>query len=377
MNPRRLGFALAASVACAPAPPGEPSPATDAVPHDAGSDTPDASGVQSPPPPAPKVAVALPAAAPIPFTKADLRVVSRGAAMDYGGTLLEDTSRGRIAVVFERYLSQQELRGELRMARLEPDGTFGESERLALSKDAFVVGAHALVRSSDTFVYFQHGDATKETVRLARARFAGGAFDAAEDLTMGDRFTGNYAWPCPVEHGKNVALAYDHYGQSNRIAFGDGKAFNAGAEIGRGVQGRVASFASGALAYTWQNGDPANMIAYVRVRGDGAAWSAEAPITARTNIHDVSPLRRADGGVDLYFIAQTPEATFQIVRRPVEPSGALGPEQVVSTVEAGSLTQPHPHRLHDGSIGLVFAVQVTSNVDTDTAFVRLEGDAPK
>jgi hypothetical protein len=34
---------------------------------------------------------------------------------------------------------------------------------------------------------------------------------------------------------------------------------------------------------------------------------------------------------------------------------------------AGHFTQPHPHRLHDGSIGLVFAVQVTSNVDTDTA----------
>ncbi len=321
--------------------------------------------------------VTLPAAAPIPFAKSDIRVVSRGPAMDYGGTSIEDTSLGRIAVVFERYLSQEELRGELRIAHLGDDDTFGESERLALASDPFVVGAHALVRSDDTFVYFQHGDAAKGTVRLARARFADGGFDAAEDLAMQDPFKGNYAWPCPAERGSGIVLAYDHYRESNHVAFGDGRSFDAGVTIGRGVQGRVAAFASGALVYTWQNGDPTNMIAYVRVSADGTSWAAATPITQRTNIHDVSPLRRADGGVDIYFIAQDTPSGFQIVRRPIEPSGALGPEQVVSSADAGSLTQPHPARLHDGSVGLVFAVQVTSNVDTDTAFVRLEGDAPK
>lgn len=367
-----LGFALAASIACAPSSPSESAPAVGAQP--AAQDDPAPS---RPPASRPKMPVTLPAAAPIPFAKSDIRVVSRGPAMDYGGTSIEDTSLGRIAVVFERYLSQEELRGELRIAHLGDDDTFGESERLALASDPFVVGAHALVRSDDTFVYFQHGDAAKGTVRLARARFADGGFDAAEDLAMQDPFKGNYAWPCPAERGSGIVLAYDHYRESNHVAFGDGRSFDAGVTIGRGVQGRVAAFASGALVYTWQNGDPTNMIAYVRVSADGTSWAAATPITQRTNIHDVSPLRRADGGVDIYFIAQDTPSGFQIVRRPIEPSGALGPEQVVSSADAGSLTQPHPARLHDGSVGLVFAVQVTSNVDTDTAFVRLEGDAPK
>ena len=351
----------------------------DAASPDAGALAPDAADAttDAAPPSRPAIPVKLPAAAKIPFTDKDILVVSRDVAADYGGALVEDTSVGKLAIVFERYLSQTEFKGELRIARLEDNGTFGPSASAGLSSDPFVVGAHAFAHGGDTFVYFQHGDVNRGSVRLARARFENGGFAAAEDLVLADSHKGNYAWPCPVERGGDDALSYDHYADSNHVALGDGRTFGAAARIASGVQGRVASFASGALAYTWQNGDPANMIAYVRLSSDAVTWAPQVPITSKVNVHDVTPFRRADGGVDIYFIAAESPFVFQIVRRPITENGTLGPEEIVSTATAGSLTQPHPHRLHDGSVGLVFGMQITSNIDTDTGFVRLEGDAPR
>lgn len=124
------------------------------------------------------------------------------------------------------------------------------------------------------------------------------------------------------------------------------------------------------------NGDQTNMIAYVRISHDGKSWDVAQPITAKANVHDVTPFRRADGGIDVYYISDEGAAGFRIFRRAVRLDATLGAEELVSDDSAGHFTQPHPHRLHDGTIGLVFALQVTSNVDTDTAMARVSGDAP-
>ncbi|MEA2749653.1 MAG: hypothetical protein QOI41_3796 [Myxococcales bacterium] len=118
------------------------------------------------------------------------------------------------------------------------------------------------------------------------------------------------------------------------------------------------------------------MIAYVRISHDGKSWDVAQPITAKANVHDVTPFRRADGGIDVYYISDEGAAGFRIFRRAVRLDATLGAEELVSDDSAGHFTQPHPHRLHDGTIGLVFALQVTSNVDTDTAMARVSGDAP-
>jgi len=66
---------------------------------------------------------------------------------------------------------------------------------------------------------------------------------------------------------------------------------------------------------------------------------------------------------------------FQITRRVVLVACTYRLEQPVSN--AGSLTQPRPHRLDDGTIVLTYAEQVTSDVDTDSYLVHLDGtDAP-
>ncbi|MEA2750309.1 MAG: hypothetical protein QOI41_4452, partial [Myxococcales bacterium] len=45
------------------------------------------------------------------------------------------------------------------------------------------------------------------------------------------------------------------------------------------------------------------MIAYVRISHDGTSWDVAQPITAKANVHDVTPFRRADGGIDVYYIS--------------------------------------------------------------------------
>jgi len=347
-------------------------PAAPLAGGDAGADVGGPADAATPPRP-----VALvPPVASLPFDAAAVVVVSAGAPMDYEGALFEDTSRGSLAVVFERFLSEVELRAELRIAHAGSDGSFGASSRVEVSADALVAGPRALVRGGEAFLYFMHGDASQKRTRLSRSRLQDGAFEAPTDLVLADAFAGMLAWPCPADRGDGVVLAYDHYRQSQHVAIGDGASFRPPARIGDGVQSRVASMADGTLVATWQSGVESSMVVDVRVSADGVTWSPSAPITERANVHDASPFRRADGGVDVYYISPEGAPGFRILRRAVRADASLGPEEIVSSAAAGALVQPHPHRLHDGTIGLVFAAQITSNVDTDTCMARIAGDAP-
>lgn len=342
-----------------------------------GIDGGDANEAAAPESSTPDLPVALtPPIAPLPLDANAVVPVAIGEPTDYDGALLEDTSTGSLAVVFERFLSQTEFTAEIRVAHAESDGKFGASSRVDFGSEPLIAGPHVLVRGKDTFLYFMHGDAAKNRARIARARFSGGAFAASEDLVLADTFAGILAWPCATERGTDVALAYDHYTASQHVALGDGTSFGAATPFGTGVQGRIATMTDGTIVGTWQNGNAADMIAFVRVSKDGATWIPAVPLTTKTNVHDASPFRRADGGVDVYYISTEAASHFRIWRRAVRADASLGPEELVSSESAGAFTQPHPHRLHDGSVGLVFARQVTSNVDTDTYMTRIGTDAP-
>jgi hypothetical protein len=349
-------------------------PANMTVADEAGPPPVEDSGVDAAPPVLP-VALVPPAGA-LPLDAASMLPVATGDPMDYDGTLVEDTSTGTIAVLFSRFLSQQTFLAEVRMAHADASGKFGASEHVGFSADPIVAGPRALVRGDEPFVYFMHGDQAKNKSRLARARFTNGAFETPTDLTLADSFAGMFAWPSPALRGDGVVLAYDHYGSSQYGALGDGKSFGAATRYGGGVQGRVASMADGTLVATWQNGIDPSQISYVRISTDGVTWTPDQQLTTKLNVHDVSPFRRADGGVDIYYISSDSASGFRIIRRAAHADATLGPEEIVTSDAAGSFTQPHPHRLHDGTIGLVFAKQVTSNVDTDTYLARIASDGP-
>jgi hypothetical protein len=317
-----------------------------------------------------------PPAVTVPFDDKAMLAVSVAPSFDYDSALLEDPVTGRWVVVFDRFTDELSLDGELRVTWLDDSSTFVPSARLSFQDEPLQAGPRAFVHGGETFLYFMHGSSSNKRAHLARSRFSAGSFEVASDLKLADAFTGMLAWPGPVESGADVVLAYDHYGATNHVARGDGLAFGAPTQVGVGVQGRVGSFASGALAYTFQNGSMTELIAYVRVTTDGVTWTEAKPLTPKVNVHDVSPFRRADGAVDIYYISSDNAPGFRAYRRAVHEDASLGPEQLVSGDSVGGVTQPHPHRLRDGTIGLTFVRQVTSNVDTDSYAVHLKGDAP-
>ena len=317
------------------------------------------------------------ALAVVPITSTTAIAVSTGTPMDYDSAFFVDPANGDWVIVLDRFTSPTRLRAELCVARSTDHASFGPAVVLPISGTEMVQGGpSAAVLADGTYLYFMHGD-RERVLHLARASFDGSGFGAPVDLTLDDSSSGFDAWPIavPWKNG-TIALAYNHFGLAQgELASGDGLAFGTPQTLGTGVQGRVATFADGGIVFTEQTGVAPQMV-HVRVSRDGTTWTSPAAVTTRANVHDATPFRRASGGVDLYYISSdvTDHDGFSIFRRSVDETGALGPEQRLSDASAGSLTQPHPHRLADGSIVVTFAKQITSNMDTDTYLAHIAAD---
>jgi hypothetical protein len=93
------------------------------------------------------------------------------------------------------------------------------------------------------------------------------------------------------------------------------------------------------------------------------------------NVHDAWPFSRVDGGVDLYYLSPGAKG-YKIFRRAIASDGRMGSEQPLTNDEVGAVTQPHPHRLSDGSILLTFTREILAQTDYDVACSRLTQDAP-
>ncbi len=322
------------------------------------------------------VAVASSSAA-IPITSTTAIAVSTGASMDYDSAFFVDPASGDWVVVVDRFTSPTAFQAQLCVARSTDHASFAPAVALPIAGTEVAQGGpSAAVLGDGTYLYFMHGSGPRD-LHLARAAFDSSGFGAPTDLTLDDPSRGFDAWPIavPWKNG-TIALAYDHYGLAQgELASGDGVAFGTPQTVGTGVQGRVATFADGAVAFTEQTGVEPQM-GHVRVSRDGTTWTPPAAVTTRANVHDATPFRRASGGVDLYYISSdVPDPDgFSIFRRSVDEAGALGPEQRLSDASAGSLTQPRPHRLADGTIVVTFARQVTSNIDTDTYLAHIAAD---
>jgi hypothetical protein len=313
--------------------------------------------------------------AALPISETTSVAVSTGEPMDYDSAFFVDPASGDWVVVFDRFTSPTVLQAELCVARSTDHASFASATVLP-GTDVVQGGPSAAVLADGTYLYFMHGPGAG-VLHLARAAFDGAGFGPPVDLALDDAGGGFDAWPVavPWKNG-TVALSYNHYGLAQgELASGDGVAFDAPQTLGLGVQGRVATFADGALAFTEQTGVTPQMV-YVRVSRDGTTWTSPAAVTTRGNVHDAMPFRRASGGVDLYYISSDvpDQLGFSIFRRSVDESGALGPEQRLSDASAGRLTQPHPHRLADGTIVITFAKQITSNMDTDTYLAHIAAD---
>jgi hypothetical protein len=144
----------------------------------------------------------------------------------------------------------------------------------------------------------------------------------------------------------------------------------------------VADFSDGTLAVAYQTDrEGGGKTSWLRLSRDGrAGWSAPIRLAReRINVHDPYLFGREDGGLDVYYSA-TPDRLaggFLLFRRRVSSRGELGPEQQLTTQDAGSLLMPQIERLPDGGLLLVLArVLGAAGNRSQLAALELSSDAP-
>ncbi len=247
--------------------------------------------------------------------------------------------------------------------RIHWDGTgFGPPTPLSPSGERFTLTTtpSAVQLGDDPYLYFTGADSLAQGVEIRRCRFVGescvdtqrvGPIPGVVRLQSFPRFT--------AAPGGDVLVAY--HDASGRPAFArsrDGVSFDPPVAIDPSPRtlAHVGAFASGALAFSHQTGvDP--QLTHLRLSDDdGLSWTAPIAVTDNSsNVHDANFLLRRDGDLDVAFIYPAESFGFSVFRRLVEPSGALGPEERLTTADAGDATKPSLLRLPDCRVLLVYA----------------------
>jgi len=266
----------------------------------------------------------------------------------------------------------------LRLARSTDGGTsWSMSEPLDGPDLPFVGGPTLAVIDGTPWVYTVGGDTIWGEAQVHRTDPGSGEVQAVElpgtesvlDWPYVQADDAGAVWLATIEQGRRVVARSE-----------DGMDFDVTGDLGPNLpQFSVHPFADGTLAAVWQTGvDPQQV--YVQLSDDGAVWGeALLASEASGNVHDGRFVRRADGDLDLYYIAALPDVNgFSVFRRYVGPDGHLGPEERLTSPEEGNVNKPSPHRLGPCRVGLT----VSRVVDPDprwwvahAASLVLVGDA--
>lgn len=143
----------------------------------------------------------------------------------------------------------------------------------------------------------------------------------------------------------------------------------------------AAELGNGQYAFSFQAGEMTSMVSYVTTSPNGTTWSTPEAVSSATNVHDTSFARRADGGLDVYFIHPTDFSGFRLFRRPLHVNGQLGAEQQLTDDALGEPSKPRAVRLPDGRVLLSYA-EIAERAPSGAPIVQrivlaeLPGDAP-
>ena len=301
----------------------------------------------------------LPAASALPLGASDVLRLSDADAIEVGSVALP-MKDGSVVVVFDR-LDAAFTRGSLYSARSSRGRRFTKPAPFARGSDAYVVGPSAVIRAGSAFLYHEEAKTLQGRPSMWRSALgADGHWAAAERLPAIADVTSLLSWPEVTAMGEGALLAFRGGATSAcRVATStDGVTFAMKTPpcTTAAAMAASATFANGSLAFSHQNGDPANMISYVMTSNDrGASWSTPLVVSNAADVHDTSFVKRLDGGLDLYFIYPPDDHGFSLFRRALTPAGVLGPEERVTQSSLGEPSKPHVARLTDGRLLLSYA----------------------
>ena len=395
---RCLALVLGALAACSTAGEGEHSAGTAGEDVDAGHAREDAGSEKDPVPIAipfgddPEV-LTVPLATALPLGRDDVLALSEGDAIDMSsGAVVSDD--GSVIVAFDR--SDVALSSSTILVSHSRNGVdFSVPKQIPIgaqepgTEEPAIVANPSLVRTSGTFFYYTTTSAIDAEASLFRRALSPKGLGPPELLPALSQGSWLLSWP--KFHGRtdgNVGVAYRTtrgvatYGLSE-----DDASFSTHPVSGTdpAAMAHAAELGDGSRAFSYQQGPMTEMVSYVTTSKDGITWTERQVVADATNVHDTSMCRRADGGLDLYYIYPTFELGFargfRLFRRALHPDGRLGPEQRITSAELGEPSKPSALRLSNGHVLVSYAQIAVRGSDGAPAVQRivlalLPGDAP-
>lgn len=340
--------AVGALSSCEEATSAEPPPANDAA-----APAPDVAADAGP-----VLPLALPAPAPPPLVEENLLRLGDDASIDLNAALC--VSPGAVVVAWDRFAP--DFRTSRVWAIRAPDLARATAPaELALGSDALV----AAPSCAGDFMYFTRARSITARATVARVRVEGPG--EPEAVGAPAELASTLGWPRVTRWGARVALAFRDGQSVPRLALADdGLAFGSSAEVAApGALANAGDLGGGSLLFSYQRPVAAEpMVSFFRITSDGVTFGPEERVTTSSpNVHDASAVPRAKGGVDLYYIYPSGPRGFTLFRRAVAPTGALGPEEVVTTPGLGEPSKPVATRAPDGTILLAYA-DITARAPT-------------
>lgn len=157
----------------------------------------------------------------------------------------------------------------------------------------------------------------------------------------------------------------------------DGVSFGAPVQFAVGTMPASASFANGAVLVTYQNGPGISaMGGRLQVSTDlGQHWSKMVSLPQQGNIHDLSPVQRRDGNIDIYYSAQGDNGRLGLHRTCVTPELTFGPPETLLSSAQAHAAKSALHYTKQGML-LTFTQQTDDLKEGHLSLIWLKNEAP-
>ncbi|MCC5825193.1 sialidase family protein [Alkalimonas sp.] len=157
----------------------------------------------------------------------------------------------------------------------------------------------------------------------------------------------------------------------------DGITFGEPVQFAVGTMPASASFADGTVLVSYQNGPSiTEMGGRLQVSSDqGHSWSDMASLPQQGDIHDLSPVKRLDGNLDIYYSAKGENQRLGLYRTCVTPELTFGSVEELLSSEQVHAAKSTVHHTSQGLL-LTFIQQTDDLQEGNLSLMWLEREAP-
>lgn len=157
----------------------------------------------------------------------------------------------------------------------------------------------------------------------------------------------------------------------------DGITFGEPVQFAVGTMPASASFADGTVLVSYHNGPSiSEMAGRLQVSADlGQSWSDVVSLPKQGDIHDLSPVKRRDGNIDIYYSAQGENQRLGLYRTCVTSELTFGSVEELLSSEQVHAAKSTVHHTSQGML-LTYTQQTDDLKEGNLSLMWLEREAP-